>query len=242
MKAALIDRLLAAQQAGQPVAVATELASGRQALVTDTASEGDLTLDPATLAAVRGAIEADASTTVTIGDTALFVEVYNPPLRLVVVGAVHIAQPLAPMAALAGYRVTVVDPRSAFAADERFPGVELSTEWPDEALARLRPDRRTAIVTLTHDPKLDDPALEAALRSDAFYVGALGSRKTHAARVGRLTEAGFDAAAIGRIKGPVGLAIGALSPAEIAISILAQITAVLHGAPLGDAAPERKPA
>ena len=237
MKTALIDRLLAAQQAGEPVAVATALATGQQALVTPTESEGDLTLDAEALVAVRKALEADASTTVTLGGTALFIEVYNPPLRLVVVGAVHIAQPLAPMAALAGYKVTVIDPRSAFAADERFPGVELSTEWPDEALARLRPDRRTAIVTLTHDPKLDDPALEAALRSDAFYVGALGSRKTHAARVGRLTEAGFDAETIGRIKGPVGLAIGALSPAEIAISILGQITAVLHGAPIGSMPP-----
>jgi xanthine dehydrogenase accessory factor len=229
LKAALVERLLAAQRNGEPVAVATALATGAQALVTRDSAEGDLVLGTSLLDAVRQATERDASITIETAHGPVFVEVYNPPLRLIVVGAVHIAQPLAPMAALAGYRVTVVDPRSAFAADERFPGVTLSTEWPDEALERLRPDRRTAIVTLTHDPKLDDPALAAALKSEAFYVGALGSRKTHAARSERLTAAGFDAAAITRIHGPIGLAIGAVSPAEIALSILSQITAVLRG-------------
>jgi xanthine dehydrogenase accessory factor len=132
------------------------------------------------------------------------------------------------MAALAGYAVTIIDPRSAFASEMRFPGVALSTEWPDDAMAALRPDRRTAVVTLTHDPKIDDPALTAALRSGAFYIGALGSRKTHASRCQRLTEAGFTAGDLSRIHGPVGLNIGALSPAEIAVSILGQITAVLR--------------
>jgi xanthine dehydrogenase accessory factor len=129
---------------------------------------------------------------------------------------------------LAGYTVTVIDPRTSFASAERFPGVELSTEWPDEALAKLKPDRRTAIVTLTHDPKLDDPALAAALKSPAFYIGALGSRKTHAARLQRLGELGFKDSDFARIHGPVGLDIGAVSPAEIAISALAQITSVLR--------------
>jgi xanthine dehydrogenase accessory factor len=124
--------------------------------------------------------------------------------------------------------VTIVDPRSAFASEARFPGVTLSTEWPDEAFETLKPDRRTAVVTLTHDPKIDDPALIATLRSDAFYIGALGSRKTHAGRCARLTEAGFGERDLARIHGPVGLDIGALSPAEIAVSILAQITAVLR--------------
>src|SRR5208282_6510985 len=119
---------------------------------------------------------------------------------------------------------TVIDPRSAFAAAERFPGVSLSTEWPDEALNRLKPDRRSAVVTLTHDPKLDDPALAEALRSDAFYIGALGSRKTHAARLKRLAELGFGEPDFARIHGPVGLNVGAVSPAEIAVAILAQIT------------------
>jgi len=142
---------------------------------------------------------------------------------MLIVGAVHIAQPLARMAGLAGYKVSVVDPRGAFATEERFPGVEVSDEWPDEAMERLAPDSRTAVVTLTHDPKLDDAALEVALKSDAFYIGSLGSRKTHLARTHRLARLGFDDAAIARVRGPVGLAIGARAPAEIAVSILAQV-------------------
>jgi xanthine dehydrogenase accessory factor len=159
-----------------------------------------------------------------------FLQVFNPPLRMAIIGAVHIAQSLAPMAALAGYAVTVIDPRRAFASDSRFPDVALVNDWPDEALAALAPDRRTAVVTLTHDPKIDDPGLDAALRSEAFYIAALGSRRTHAGRVARLKELGHDAAAIGRIHGPAGLDIGAVSPAEIAISVLGQMTAVLRRA------------
>lgn len=132
------------------------------------------------------------------------------------------------MAALAGYAVAVVDPRRAFASDQRFPGVTMIDDWPDDALAALSPDRRSAVVTLTHDPKLDAPALQAALRSEAFYIGALGSRRTHAARLERLCQAGFDERQLERIHGPVGLGIGAHSPAEIAVSILAQITQVAH--------------
>jgi xanthine dehydrogenase accessory factor len=154
--------------------------------------------------------------------------VFNPPLRLVVVGAVHIAQTLVPMAGLAGYDVTVVDPRRAFASDARFPGVDVRQDWPDEALEALEPDARTAVVTLTHDPKLDDPALDVALRSDAFYIGALGSKRTHAGRRERLTELGHDARALDRIHGPAGLAIGAVSPAEIALSVMAEMTQVLR--------------
>jgi xanthine dehydrogenase accessory factor len=146
------------------------------------------------------------------------------------VGAVHIAQSLIPMAVAAGYDVTVVDPRSAFAAESRFPGVTMTHEWPGAALAAFAPDRRSAVITLTHDPKLDDPALAAALRSDAFYIGALGSRKTHAARLSRLKEQGFGDAELARIHGPVGLSIGAVSPAEIAVSILADLTQALRGA------------
>ncbi len=157
-----------------------------------------------------------------------FLNPFNPPLRLILVGAVHIAQPLARMGALSGYDVTVVDPRTSFASAERFPDIHLLTDWPDEAMAALAPDARTAVVTLTHDPKLDDPALQAALRSSAFYIGALGSKKTHAARVARLTEAGIGEQDNARIHGPVGLAIGAKSPAEIAISIMAQITETLR--------------
>ncbi len=158
----------------------------------------------------------------------MFVQVFNPPKRLIIVGAVHIAQPLVDIAKTAGFAVTIVDPRGAFATRDRFPGVELSEDWPDDALTALAIDNRTAVVTLTHDLKLDDPALEVALRSTAFYIGSLGSKKTHAGRVERLTEAGLSAAEIARIHAPIGLAIGAKSPAEIAVSIMAQITEVLH--------------
>jgi xanthine dehydrogenase accessory factor len=153
----------------------------------------------------------------------------NPPLRLVVVGAVHVAQPLVAMARLAGYDPILVDPRQSFATAARFPGEVILEQWPDAALRGLGLDGRTAVVTLTHDPKLDDPAIEVALRSGCFYLGCLGSRKTHAARVGRLIAAGFSEAEIGRIRAPVGLAIGAQGPGEIAVSILAEMTAVLRG-------------
>lgn len=157
-----------------------------------------------------------------------FVNVFNPPLRLIIVGAVHIAQPLSMMAAQAGYAITIIDPREAFASKERFPNIALSHDWPDEAIAKFEPDARTAIVTLTHDPKMDDPALHAALRSNCFYIGSLGSKKTHSARLERLRQADFDEVSLARIHGPVGLFLGGKSPSEIAISILAEITQVLR--------------
>ena len=180
--------------------------------------------------AAEAALGSDQGAKVEAEDGTWFVQPFNPPLRLIVVGAVHIAQALVPMARVAGYDVTVVDPRRAFASDARFPDVGLRHDWPDEAMRALAPDRRTAVVTLTHDPKIDDPALEGALASNAFYVAALGSRRTHAARVERLQEHGFTAAQIERIHGPAGLALGALSPAEIAISIMAEMTQVLRRA------------
>lgn len=158
----------------------------------------------------------------------LFVQPFCPAARLIIVGAVHIAQPLSQLAALAGLEVVLIDPRTAFATEARFPGVSRKTTWPAQALAEVGVDRRTAVVTLTHDPKLDDPALEAALRSQAFYVGSLGSGKTHAARLGRLRSRGFSDEQLGRIHGPVGLKIGARSPAEIAVSILAELIAELR--------------
>ena len=157
-----------------------------------------------------------------------FLEVYNPPLDLVIVGAVHIAQPLSRIAALAGYNVRIIDPRTAFATAERFPGITLSHDWADEALAKSPLGPRSAIVLLTHDPKLDDPALVAALRSDCFYIGALGSKKTQAARRARMQAEGFGEQELARIHGPVGLNIGARSPAEVAVAILAEITQVLR--------------
>jgi xanthine dehydrogenase accessory factor len=234
MKLPLLQEAVAATESGRSAALATNLKSGLQTLVQNSDSKGNLILDHALLAAINTAVRDDRSATVDTADGPVFIEVFNPPLRCFIVGAVHIAQPLAQMAALAGYAVTIIDPRSAFASEARFPGVALSTEWPDDAFATLRPDRRTAVVTLTHDPKIDDPALTSALRSEAFYIGALGSRKTHAARCGRLTEAGFGDSDLARIHGPVGLSIGALSPAEIAVSILGQITAVLRADRLKD--------
>ncbi len=161
-------------------------------------------------------------------DEATFVAIHNPPLRLIVVGAVHIAQALVPMARQVGYDPVVIDPRTAFASADRFPGVTLLDEWPDDGVRALGLDARTALVLLTHDPKLDDPALAEALRSDVFYIGALGSSRTHAKRLERMAEAGFSQADLARIHGPVGLDIGAAGPAEIALSILAQMTQVLR--------------
>ena len=167
----------------------------------------------------------------------VFLAVQAPPVRILVTGAVHISQALAPMAKLLGHDVVVVDPRTAFATPERFPDVDLHAEWPDDVLPRLGVDRYTAFVALTHDPKIDDPALVHALRSECFYIGALGSRKTHGSRVARLQAAGFDEAAIARIRAPIGLPIGAISPAEIALSIMGEITAALRLAPGQSKAP-----
>lgn len=158
----------------------------------------------------------------------MFIAVHNPPLRLAIVGAVHIAQALVPMARIAGYDPTIIDPRAAFGSEARFPGEQILPDWPDEALTSLGLDARTALVLLTHDPKLDDPALHLALGSECFYIGALGSKRTHAARMNRLREAGYSEAQIGRICGPIGLDIGAASPPEIAVSILAEMTQTLR--------------
>jgi xanthine dehydrogenase accessory factor len=186
-------------------------------------------IDPSTDQSVLGlaaalAARRDQSGEVEVDGTIWFLEAHNPPLELVLVGAVHIAQALARMALLAEYRVRVIDPRPAFATEARFPGIPLFHTYPDEALAKAPLGPRSALVVLAHDPKIDDPGLVAALRSPCFYVGALGSKKTHAARLARLAAAGVPPEALGRIQGPVGLAIGAKSPGEIAISILAQMT------------------
>lgn len=221
MKRELLDALNEKRAAGKPVAVATLLNSGDQWLI-DSSSDGGATKKIADV--VRSAIAEDRSQLIQLDGSELFVQVHNPPLRMVIVGAVHIAQSLSLMAVETGYNVTVIDPRGAFATAERFPNIEVSKEWPDEALESLRPDSRTAIVTLTHDPKLDDAALQIALESNAFYIGSLGSKKTHGARIRRLERLGLKEALINRIHGPIGLSIGAKSPAEIAVAILAEIT------------------
>jgi xanthine dehydrogenase accessory factor len=225
MKAPVLAALQEARQSGRPVVLATQLPGGEQILLPDPAH-------PALNAAAQRALAAERSFTQEVDGATWFLHAYNPPARLVIVGAVHIAQALVPLAVQLGYGITVADPRRSFASEERFPNVTVSTEWPDEALDALRPDSRTAIVTLTHDPKLDDPALDRALKSDAFYIGALGSRKTHAARLDRLRALGHGDDALARIRGPVGLNIGAVTAPEIALSVLAQIVAVRRGAPL----------
>jgi len=205
------------------VVLATDLATGESVLRYPGEQPGDALAEAAKLQARK-----DQSATVELGGRNWFLTVFNPPLDLAIIGAVHMAQPLARMAALADYAVRVIDPRSAFATEDRFPGVTLSHEWPDEALAAKPPGPRSAVVALTHDPKLDDPGLSAALKSEAFYIGALGSRTTHSKRLERLRANGFGEAELQRIRGPIGLDIGARSPAEIAIAILAQITTELR--------------
>jgi len=225
----LLAALEAAKRERRAVVIATRLPSGEQVLLPDPLAAAALN------EAAASALRDDASGTVKIDGGDVFLHVHNSPLRLVVVGAVHIAQALVPFAEQTGFAVTVVDPRRAFATDERFPNVTVSAEWPDEALDALKPDGRTAVVTLTHDPKLDDPALDRALKSNAFYIGALGSRRTHAARLGRLRELGHDDAALSRIKGPVGLDIEAVTASEIGLSIVAELVAVRRGSPLAPA-------
>ncbi|MET4698296.1 xanthine dehydrogenase accessory factor [Constrictibacter sp. MBR-5] len=237
MKAAILDKVRAARAAKRAVAVVTDIADGSQALVDREDTEGDLSLSDETLAEVRDALRHDRSMTIERDGRRLFIHAFTPPLRLVIVGAVHIAQPLARIALYSGYEVVLVDPRGAFATAERFPGLTLMEDWPDEALEKLNIDSRTAVVTLTHDPKLDDPALLVALRSEAFYIGSLGSRRTHAKRVDRLKEEGLTDEQIARIHAPVGLDLGGRAQAEIAIATMAQIVQALHAAP---ATPERK--
>jgi xanthine dehydrogenase accessory factor len=226
MKRETLDALIDARRKGEPCALLRDLKAGGEALIFADRIAGDLAVDAAVKALALKAIADDKSGRLEEPHSTLFVQVFNAPMRLIVVGAVHIAQVLAPMAALAGYGVTVVDPRGAFATDGRFPGVALMQEWPDDGLEALKPDRRTAVVTLTHDPKLDDAALSVALKRDCFYVGSLGSKKTHQARLNRLGRLGFGEAELKRIHGPIGLAIGALTPAEIALAIMAEITQV----------------
>ncbi len=227
MKAELFAHVLADRAARRPVAVVTRLADGLQALVHHDDVSGELALTAAQVEETRQRLRGNRSGNLGQHDESLFVRCHARPPRMVVVGAVHIAQALAPMAAMAGYEVTVIDPRRAFATAERLPGVNMVSVWPDEAMAQLGIDAETAVVTLSHDPKLDDPALTAALRSPAFYVGALGSTRTHARRVERLTAAGLGDA-IGRIHAPIGLDLGGRAPVEIAVAILAQVIAARY--------------
>ncbi len=226
MKLSVLAALNAERAARRSAVLVTELASGRQRLV----KAAEIEADP--LGQAIGAQMAQRkSGIVSEGGRDYFLSVAVPPVKAVAIGAVHISQALAPMAKLAGIDLTVVDPRTAFASKARFPDVTVIAEWPDLALPRLKLDAHTALIALTHDPKIDDPAIAAGLKAGCFYVGALGSRKTHGKRVERLRDAGFGEAEIGRIRAPIGLDIGAVSPPEIAVSILAEIIEAQHRKP-----------
>ncbi len=220
----VLDAILEARAARRPVVRLTWLEGGRESIV----DASDASLAPALRDAAAGALRGDKAALVETEEGSVFVHPFNPPLRLAIVGAVHIAQHLAELATRLGYDVTVIDPRRGFLTEARFPGVTLDARWPDEALEAFAPDARSAVVTLSHDAKIDEPALSAALRSEAFYVGALGSRRTQEKRRARLTDGGLDDAALARIHGPVGLDLGAKSPAEIALSIAAELVATLR--------------
>jgi xanthine dehydrogenase accessory factor len=221
----ILSALNTERAARRAAVVVTDVASGGQRLVT----AAEVARDPLK-EMLEKHLRAGKSGMAETAQGKVFLTVHVPSARLVITGAVHISQALAPIARLLGYEVTIVDPRTAFASIERFPDVKVIAEWPDKALPPLGIDRFTAFVALTHDPKIDDPALTHALARDCFYIGALGSRKTHARRVERLTQQGISANNIARIHAPIGLDIGAVSPAEIAVSIMGEITAQLHQA------------
>jgi xanthine dehydrogenase accessory factor len=226
MKLDILRALNAERTARRAAVVVTDVASGAQRLVKASEVAGD------PLASLIGQhIRSGKSGMEETPQGRVFLTVHVPSTRLVITGAVHISQALAPIARLVGYDVTIVDPRTAFASADRFPGVKVIAEWPDVALPPLGVDHYTAFVALTHDPKIDDPALSHALQRDCFYIGALGSRKTHARRLERLKGQGIAEAALARIHAPIGLAINAVSPAEIAVAIMGEITAVLRRPP-----------
>jgi xanthine dehydrogenase accessory factor len=223
MKLETLAQLNAERAARRPAILITDTASGEQRLV----KAAEIAADPLR-ADLAKQLRMGKSGMIEAAGKRLFLNVYAPTARLVIIGAVHISQALVPIAQSLGYDVTVVDPRTAFASPERFPNVPLIAEWPDEALPPLNIDRYTAFVALTHDPKIDDPALLHAFQRDCFYIGALGSRKTHGKRGERLKVLGATDADVGRIHAPIGLSIGAVSPSEIAVSIMAEITAQLR--------------
>ena len=223
MDLALLSSLNAERAARRAAILVTGLDGGTQRLV----READAARDPLG-AALEERFRSGKSGIVETEEGPVFLTVQVPPVRILIVGAVHISQALAPMARGLDFDPTVLDPRTAFATPERFPDVPVLAEWPDAALPRVGLDRYTALLALTHDPKIDDPAIQAALRAECFYIGALGSKKTHGSRVQRLRDAGFNDAEISRIHAPIGLDIGAVSPAEIAVAILAEIVATLR--------------
>lgn len=213
----------------QPLSTVTKLSTGQRSMVTAEGVSGPIDLSDALIKSARDAVTTRHCLTLTDNEEDYFIHSYAPAPRLFVVGAGHISQALAPMANLAGFDITIIDPRSAFATQDRFPNTRIANQWPDEFLGDHPPDTSTAVIALVHDPKIDDPALEVAIRSDAFYVGALGSTRTHANRIKRLITAGFTTDQIDRISAPIGLDLGGRKPPEIAVSILAEIVQFWNG-------------
>ncbi len=234
MRLEVLKAMNAARRERRAGAIVTRLSDGDQRFV-----EADSVSADPLAAELEAAVRSGKSGAATVDGVDYFLTVQTPSPRLTLIGAVHISQALAPMARIAGLDVTIIDPRTAFATPERFPDTPVLAQWPDEALAAAPLDRYTAMCLLTHDPKIDDPALMIALRASCFYIGALGSKKTHAKRIDRMRAHGFDGAALARVHAPIGLDIGAVSPAEIAVSILGEIIASLRKKPLrSESAPQ----
>ena len=227
MRLELLKTLNTERAARRAAILVTDVASGEQRLVKGADIASDVMAEE-----LDAALRMGKSRSIEVGGRSYFLTVQAPPARIICIGAVHISQALAPMAKLSDFDLTIIDPRTAFATPERFPDVRLLAEWPQEVLPDLRLDRYTAVCLLTHDPKIDDPALIAALRAECFYIGALGSRKTHAKRVERMMAEGFSEGDLKRIHAPIGLDIGSVSPAEIAVSVLGEIIAALRKKPL----------
>lgn len=224
MKRDLLAALVAARKANEPVVLVRGLNTNSQFMVTPRESTGDIDdIDPTLRDAAQSALDKDGARTLETDEDTYLIQTLAASPRIIIIGAVHIAQALIPMARQAGYDIYLIDPRTAFANPQRFPGIEVDNRWPHEAIEDLQLDIRTAVVTLSHDPKIDEPALCAAMDSDAFYIGALGSKGNHNKRLERLTELGYDKQQLARINGPIGLPLGGRSPAEIAVATLAQI-------------------
>jgi xanthine dehydrogenase accessory factor len=226
MEKAMLERLLKTRESRRAVALVSDLETGAQRLVAREDAQRDQLAD-----ALQKGFRFDESRVVKTGEGEFFVNIYNPPLKLILIGAVHISQVLIPLARALNYHVFVIDPRGAFGSGERFPGVDVAVEWPDEILPGIGLDARTAMVLLTHDPKIDDPALAAGIASECFYIGALGSKRTHAQRIERFKARGFSEVQLKRVHAPIGLEIGAKGAAEIAVAIVAQMTMVLRLGP-----------
>lgn len=229
MKRALLGALVTARQKNQPAVLLRGLTTGRQCVFTRKGSLGDVDqIDEVVIDAARAALDTDVARMVESSGERYLVQTLAPRARILIVGAVHIAQSLIPMAMQVGYDILLIDPRTGFANPKRFPDIHIDNRWPHEAMAEVEPDSRTAIVALSHDPKIDEPALQAAMDSNAFYIGALGSKGNHAKRLERLAALGYSKQQLSRINGPIGLPLGGRSPAEIAVAILAQIIQSRH--------------